>query len=124
MSDSQSITDAAAAAANAPPERTTMAERTVLGGLGALTLVSAIVLVGSSPEAKAARQIGPVDDSCLQWVAVPVADVGVTATPAVTDPRVLTGSLPPARDPMVLATAVLDHHRLIVLSLHGGLYGP
>lgn len=121
---SQTITGPTVPAENVAPQRATTAERTALGGLGALTIVSAIVLVGSSPEARAARQVRPVDDLCLQWVAVPVADVGVTAAPAVTDPRVLTGSAPPARDPMVLATAVLDHHHLIVLSLHGGLYGP
>jgi hypothetical protein len=124
MSESQSITDAAATAENATPDRAPSAERTAIGGLGVLTLLSAMVLVGSSPEVKAARQVGPVDDSCLQWVAAPVADLGLTAAPAVTNPRLLMGSPPPARDPMVLATAVLDHHRLVVLSLHGGLYGP
>jgi len=93
-------------------------------GLGVLTLVSACVLLATPHETHAGRQFTSVRSASVQWVAVPNAVVGVPVTPAVASPAESVELSPAFRDPMVLATAVLEHHRLVTLSLRGGLYGP
>ncbi len=63
-------------------------------------------------------------DSPAMWATVPHFDTVVTAAPAVTRPTDSIQFPPPRRDPMVIATAVIRHHHLVVNSLRGGLYGP
>ncbi|UCG17402.1 MAG: hypothetical protein JSV19_05090 [Phycisphaerales bacterium] len=100
------------------------AERAGLGGLSVLALVSAYVLLASPEPVHANRHFRSGDGSPAQSVAVPEVEAGVTAAPAVTTPSASVEFPPPLRDPMVLATAVLAHHRLVVISLRGGLHGP
>jgi hypothetical protein len=101
-------------------------ERGAWGGLGALTLVSAYMLLAMPAKAETARHthVHSADASSIEWVAAPHTQIGVTPVPAVTTPTESVEFPPTARDPMVLATAVLEHRRLIILSLRGGLHGP
>jgi hypothetical protein len=99
-------------------------ERAGLCGLGVLTVVSAYVLLASPDCVQAARHVQCGHNSPTQWVTVPHVEVGVTAAPAVTTPAASIEFPPPHRDPMVIATAVIRHHHLVVTSLRGGLYGP
>jgi len=93
-------------------------------GLGVLTVVSAYVLLASPDCVQAARQVQCGHDSPTQWMTMPHVEVGVTAAPAVTSPTASIEFPPPRRDPMVIATAVIRQHLIVVTSLRGGLYGP